>query len=111
MGEETEAPTGQRQDLSLQAGGVEGQRPTGAEGRAVILQRGQQGASEDLEQLWLPRPALPPDGAPPLTFAPLAGQLPLASPDPGLRGSVLLGDAFLLLCAEHLSSPRVSCLY
>lgn len=59
MGEETEDPPGQRQDLSLQAGGLEGQRPMGAEGRAVILQIGQQGASGDLKRQWLPRPALP----------------------------------------------------
>lgn len=38
--------------------GVEGQRLLGAEGRAVILQSGRQGASGDLGRLWLPGPAL-----------------------------------------------------
>lgn len=41
--------------------GLEGQRPMGAEGRAVILQSSQQGASGDQGRLWLPGPALTPE--------------------------------------------------
>lgn len=123
MGEETEAPTGQRQDLSLQAGGVEGRRDPRVQKEELSFYRE---ASRGRAATWNKRdqrlatfhpPSTPPpgEGAPRLTFAPLAGHLPLARPDPGLRGSVLQEVTFSCsassACALQGAVVRDSCIY